>query len=113
VAPDGSKVFVTGGSRGPYVAGVLPGYATLAYDAATGSRLWLARYTTPHGAALAFALAVSPEGSKVFVTGIDGGYATVAYDTATGTALGRALRRPPAPGEQYAKALAATVAYAG
>ncbi len=93
VSPDGSKVFVTGYSQD---ASGTDDYATVAYNAATGARLWVARYTGPAGSTgnFANALAVSPDGSKVFVTGASAGkpignvsqyeYATVAYDSSTG-----------------------------
>ena len=93
VSPDGSRVFVTGSSgeaRGPGYTD----YATVAYDPATGARLWVARYGAPEGGNTANSMAVSPDGSKVFVTGASAGkpignvsqyeYATVAYDTSTG-----------------------------
>jgi hypothetical protein len=91
VAPDGSKVFVTGSSEG------LEGfrdYTTVAYDAATGTELWVSRYDGPNKTTdIAYALAVSPDGSRVFVTGESGGgdtnwdYATAAYDASTGSSL--------------------------
>jgi hypothetical protein len=83
VSPDGSEVFVTGQSAGSTTAA---DYATVAYDAATGATLWSRRYTRP-GNDIAYALGVSPDGSKVFVTGSSQGstsssdYATVAYST--------------------------------
>jgi len=71
VSPGGSRVYVTGGSY--------PGSATLAYSAATGAQLWLAR----HNDMLLAAVAVSPGGSRVYVTGLTGpfryDYATVAH----------------------------------
>lgn len=93
VSPDGSTVFVTGSSF--QSVSRKRDYATLAYDATTGSRLWISRYDGPaHRVDLAADLAVSPDGSRVFVTGrspsgttsrVD--YATVALDAATGTNL--------------------------
>jgi DNA-binding beta-propeller fold protein YncE len=107
VSPDGSKVFVTGESNGGTVAGS-PGddYATVAYDAATGAVLWTRRYDGP---AKKFdrpsALAVSPDGSRVFVTGDSTGsttasdYATVAYDASTGAQLW--AKRYNGPGNSF------------
>jgi DNA-binding beta-propeller fold protein YncE len=66
------------------------GYGTVAYGTAAGAELWTAKY----GGANIFlgsdarSLAVSPDGSKVFVTGaafdgatFDTDYGTVAYQT--------------------------------
>jgi outer membrane protein assembly factor BamB len=91
VSPDGSKVFVTGQS-----VGLTSGddYATVAYDASTGAKLWAKHYNgTGNGPDEAFALAMSPGGGRVFVTGAAFGstsgddYATVAYNASTGTKL--------------------------
>jgi DNA-binding beta-propeller fold protein YncE len=83
VSPDGAKVFVTGGSVGPTTS---DDYTTLAYDAATGHKLWGARYDGPGGGNdRAASVAVSPDGGVVFVTGFSTGsttgedFATVAY----------------------------------
>ena len=86
VSPGGSAVFVTGTSSGGTSGGTeLEDYATVAYNAATGARLWTSRYHGPAGQSDASALAVSPDGTKVFVTGTTVAgtsrrdYATVAY----------------------------------
>ena len=92
VSPDGSTVFVTGGSE--LVSGNGPSYrwATVAYDAATGARRWTARCCRG-GQAEATSLAVSPDGSQIYVTGFSDSpsgletYATVAYGTATGAVV--------------------------
>jgi hypothetical protein len=88
VSPDGTRVFVTGESYGPSLA---TDYATIAYDAATGAKLWLKRYNGPEDRYdQAFALGVSPDGASVFVTGGSSGpttsndFATVAYDASSG-----------------------------
>lgn len=45
-------------------------YATVAYDAATGSQLRVSRYRGPgNGLASTSSVAASPDGRKVFVTG--------------------------------------------
>lgn len=83
-SPDGDVVFVTGGSSGE---GTAYDYATVAYDAATGDELWVARFHNEGDTANA--IAVSPDGGTVVVTGYSGNganydYATVAYDALTG-----------------------------
>jgi hypothetical protein len=91
VSPDGSEVFVTGGSYGSTRGG---DFATVAYEASTGSELWSKRYNgSANGGDGASALGVTPDGSEVVVTGPSLGptsyydYLTVAYDTATGAKL--------------------------
>lgn len=90
LSPDGNRVFVTGHSTGA-TSGL--DYGTVAYDASTGVTLWSKRY---NGAAnsddLANSLAVSPDGTRVFVTGVSdhstgSDSATVAYDASTGATL--------------------------
>ncbi len=111
-SPDGSKVFVTGYSYS-YTTG--DDYTTIAYDASTGGKLWVARYNGPgNGSDFAWSLAMSPDGLKVFVTGSSYGgiatgydYATVAYDAATGGRLW--VKRYNGPGNvlDYARAVTA------
>src|SRR4029077_16123165 len=85
VSPDGSKVFVTGSSRGTS----LYDYATIAYQAATGDPLWTRRYGHP-SQDIAVAVAANPRKNTVYVTGSSFGgathrdIATVAYNGTTG-----------------------------
>jgi outer membrane protein assembly factor BamB len=85
VSPDGSKVFVTGFTT-PAGACCNDQFATVAYDAATGARLWVARtFSIVHLGSLATAVAVSPDGSTVFVAGDAGkNPVLVAYNATTG-----------------------------
>ncbi len=91
VSPDGTRVFVTGTASLSNRSGYE--YATVAYDAASGGQLWAALYSGPEGLSGASSLAVSPDGTRVFVTGDSAGsegsdyYATVAYDAAIGAQL--------------------------
>jgi lipocalin len=88
VSPNRSKVFVTGESSCSNCSGSsFQGWSTVAYDASTGAQLWAARYAVEGGA---YSIAVSPDGSKLFVKGQESSgdaSATVAYDTATGQQL--------------------------
>jgi outer membrane protein assembly factor BamB len=114
VSPGGGTVFVTGQSG----RGVRYGYATVAYSAATGRKLWARRYTsTASGFGSAFAVAVSPGGRRVFVTGfsptpygIRGGqssdYATVAYNAADGRQLWASRYSGPVHAPDQAESLA-------
>jgi hypothetical protein len=87
VSPAGRQVFVTGTS-GP---GIGTDYATVAYRADNGHELWRRSFGTADGGDQAAALAVGPNGSRVYVTGkstTPGGskdVATVAYRSTTGT----------------------------
>jgi hypothetical protein len=90
ISPDSSRVFVTGASQdstGDF------DYATIAYETASGGVLWRKRYEGPaNDYDVANALALSPDGSAVFVTGqswsgTDCDYATIAYGAATGSSL--------------------------
>jgi hypothetical protein len=89
VSPDGSRVYVTGESHGP--TSTYSDFLTVAYDASSGARLWVSRFNVPQEvAAQPNALEVSPDGSGVFVTGMsigrfdDHDYTTVAYDADSG-----------------------------
>jgi WD40 repeat protein len=115
VSPNGKTVFVTGHS-----AGATSGedYATVAYNAATGAKLWASRYTGPgNGTDEAHSVAVSPNGRTVFVTGTSPGatsendYATAAYNAATGAQLW--VKRYNGPGNSYDDAAAVTVSPTG
>ncbi|HYS32202.1 MAG TPA: PQQ-binding-like beta-propeller repeat protein, partial [Streptosporangiaceae bacterium] len=66
----------------------------VAYSAATGNHLWVSRYNdAANQGDGALSMAVSPDGTRVFVTGYSYSrtttqeYATVAFDAATGRQL--------------------------
>jgi outer membrane protein assembly factor BamB len=77
VSPDGTTVYEAGtgrvSGRGPYIA-------VIAYDAATGRQRWLRYYTRVKraGAALG-AVAVSPDGTTVYVAGQAGALVPSSY----------------------------------
>ena len=88
VSPDGSTVFVTGGSPS---GGSTGAFGTVAYGARTGATVWSRRYSGPvDGYASSSAIAVTTDGTRVYVTGESvgrgtaGDYATVAYRARTG-----------------------------
>jgi hypothetical protein len=113
VSPDGSRVFVTGAIQATREL-LSDDYATVAYDAGSGAQLWERRYfgsgsSLASGDDQAYAVAVSPDGLKVFVTGASAparsdcgehcqpphDYATVAYDAEAGLELWVSLYTGP------------------
>jgi putative pyrroloquinoline-quinone binding quinoprotein len=91
LSSDGSRLFVAGWSQ--YPSPIFRKYVTIAYDTSSGSQLWVAEYHGPGTGGEAYALVVSPDGSRVFVTGVNTGvgthvdFATVAYAAANGAEL--------------------------
>jgi DNA-binding beta-propeller fold protein YncE len=72
VSPDGSKLFVTGFTTPPGAC-CADQFVTVAYDAATGTRLWVARtFSIVNVGSLATAVTVGPDGSTVFAAGSAG-----------------------------------------
>ena len=77
MSPDNGSILVTGSSTGD---GTELDFATLAYDGATGTLLWESRYDGPatfDQVDVAGALAVSSDGTRVFVVGGSNGVGTL------------------------------------
>ena len=97
VSPNGSQVFAAGTSAG---TGGTTEFVTVAYDTATGAKQWIRQYSANGRPMQAKAIAVSPDGSTVYVTGTSGArpangvaytrIVTIAYGAATGSPLWRA-----------------------
>jgi hypothetical protein len=111
VGPHGKMVFVTGSSR-TQGAGPTNDFATLAYRAATGTRVWARRYSAAANSNdQANALAVSPNGRLIFVTGetyrrgAGADYLTVAYRAGTGALQWHARYNGPGNGEDTASSV--------
>ncbi len=110
-SPTGETVYVTGIGTGITSEA---DYITIGYDAATGDELWATRYDGPEdNYDFAFAVAVSPDGARVYVTGAsfraemtNADYATVAYDAATGDQLWVSRYNGPGNSDDYGRALA-------
>lgn len=90
-SPDGTRVFVTGESYDS-ISGNR--FATVAYTAGSGSQIWFRTYAGGGGGYQAnpIAMAVSPDGTRVFVTGTRSSavreeIVTIAYDATTGSQL--------------------------
>ncbi len=91
LSPDGSRVYVSGWSVG---SGTNADQATLAYDATTGTRLWLNRYDSPnHGWDWTASMSLSPDGSTLYTgggrsrtvgTALTWDYLTTSIDTGDG-----------------------------
>lgn len=111
VSPDGRRVFVTGTSQDP--ASQETEYATVAYSAATGKKLWVSRYHGPWNVFDAGPVVASR--TRVFVTGTiqdptgqKAESATVAYSAVTGRQLW--VRLYNTPGEMFATSMAVNAA---
>ena len=87
-SPDGSRVYVTGSSLG---ADTDDDAATIAYDAATGAKVWATRYDGPaHLSEGANAIAVDTAGTVyvagyTFVSQAESDMLALAYNGSTGT----------------------------
>ncbi|MGP3964330.1 S8 family serine peptidase [Nonomuraea sp. 3N208] len=113
VSPDGKSIYVAGMTTLGESAD--SDYFTVAYDVNTGERQWLAHYDAagPH-VDTAGVIAVTPDGSKVFVSGQSSGeegtglsdWGTVAYDASTGRQLWTAQHDGPAHGSDVPSAMA-------
>jgi DNA-binding beta-propeller fold protein YncE len=108
-SPDGGSVFVTGTSLSFTTAF---DFVTIAYDAATGAKLWKKRYDGPvSGIDEAFSVVPSPDGAHVFVTGLSGSkhyfdFQTIAYDASTGAKAWKARYDGPTHFDDYPTAMA-------
>jgi len=108
VSPDGSTVYVTASVTGGKAADAV---ATIAYDARTGRQVWVSRFRPKYGAD-ASALAVSPDGTTLYVAGYGRvasspwQFSVIAYAAATGQQ--RWQRYYPSPA-QYGEAMSVAV----
>jgi PQQ-like domain len=84
--PRGGQLFATGATSGRKTGN---DYVTVAYDVATGKKLWIRTFDSRAGYDVALAVAVDPSRHRLYVTGQAQGvgesdYFTVAYGTADG-----------------------------
>ncbi len=112
--PDGARV-VTVGYRTSTPTSSIHDFLVGATSTATGAHLWTSFYDGPSGGEdQATALAMSPDGTKVFVTGPserapgNSDYATVAYDVASGAQLWVARYDGPFDSVDYPTAIASS-----
>jgi hypothetical protein len=109
-----SAVYITGDSCDQTTGSNI---ATVAYSLSDGHQLWAARYDDPIAkVAVAGGIAVSPDGSTVYVTGVTGvgfdgttntaDYVTIAYDANTGSRLWQATYDDPDHGFDMATQVA-------
>ena len=119
VGPSSAVVYVTGISTGTTTGS---DYATIAYNAGTGAKLWVSRYNgQANSEDDTYSVAVSPDGQTVYVTGgsanipptntgIYRDYATVAYSSTTSVPLWTSLYNGPANGDDFAITMAVSPA---
>jgi DNA-binding beta-propeller fold protein YncE len=105
VSPDGSTVYVTGTSD---VSGGFSTYYTIAYRAADGVERWAKRYPLLGDVA---GLALSPDGTQVFVSGVSSAgngwnFVTVCYAASNGAKQWDATYDGPAHRDDYGEGLA-------
>jgi len=86
VSPDGARVYVT---TDFHFTGHFQGVVTFAYDARTGRQLWASRYRPKDSGAAVSGLAVSPDGTTLYLAGTLGQahslfFGVIAYAAATG-----------------------------
>lgn len=109
VSPDGRAVFVTG--RRDSAGGRGGAFATVAYSALTGKKLWVADNEPTRGAA--YDIGVSADGRTIYVVGEaknvkrgDMDFLTVSYDVGTGRVLDRFRFNSPKDREDVATEVA-------
>jgi dienelactone hydrolase len=112
VSPDSSRVYVTGYAD---MGGTGNDYVTTGIDAATGASLWAANYNSSgSNSDYADSVAVSPNGSRVFVTGYSYGgsssydYATISINAVTGAKQWFRRYNGPDDDADYGEAVAAS-----
>jgi WD40 repeat protein len=111
VDPGGSRVFVTGFSN---ATPDVPEWATIAYDASTGARLWVRRFDGPDDLGDdARAIDVSPDGATVFVAGVasvagSSDSQTLAYRASDGSRIWSRRYNGPGDGLDGVAAIAAS-----